>query len=138
MIASNGWTPKILDIGKQIGNLTLAEAAQLRDHLQDVYGIAAATGIIPEPIVKPNLVIDNVALEPIAFDVLLESVEPANRIAAIRQVRETTGLSLKEARDMVEGAPRIIKQGMDKAEAEQFKVALERSGAKIAIQPCQT
>lgn len=129
------WSSKIVDIGERLGNLTLAEAAQLRDHLQEVYGIAAQRAAIADSHVKPDSVIDSAPIEPTAFDVILESVEPAQRIAAMKQVRESAGVALKEAKELVESAPRVVKQGLARADAEQLKTVLERSGAKVVIRP---
>jgi large subunit ribosomal protein L7/L12 len=129
------WPTKIVQIGDLIGHLTLAEAAQLRDHLEQVYGIVARTTLVDMPVV-PDVVIEPAVVAATQFDVVLEGVAPEHRIAAIRQVREALAVSLKEARDLVEGAPRAIKERLEKAEAEELKKRVEAAGAKVALRPC--
>jgi len=125
------WPAKIVQIGDLIVELTLEETAQLREHLEQAYGIVARTTFVDVPVVHDVIVEPPVA--PSRFDVFLESVAPEHRIAAIRQVREALGVSLKDARDLVEGAPRAIKEKLEREEADDLKKIVEASGAKVAL-----
>ncbi len=129
------WGIKIKDIGESIVGLTVLEAKELGDYLEDVHGIKAAAGAVAVAAI-PGAGGGGAAApavdEKTSFDVVLESFG-ANKIAVIKVVRAATGLGLKEAKDLVEGAPKTIKDGLPKAEAEKLKKELEDSGAKVAL-----
>ncbi|MCC6025742.1 MAG: 50S ribosomal protein L7/L12 [Caldimicrobium sp.] len=118
-----------------ISNMTVLELSQFIKELEEKFGVTAAAPIAavaavagaaaPQAEAKP-------AEEKTEFDVILAEVGP-NKINVIKVVREITGLGLKEAKDLVEGAPKPIKTGVSKAEAEEIKKKLEEVGAKVEI-----
>ena len=124
------WSPDVIAIGDRIAGLTLAGAAELRTYLETAYGIRpiARAVVDPEPDPDPEVII-----EPAEFDVLLDGFDAARKVAAIRAVREATGVGLKEARDLVEGAPTVVKGRMPRAEAEALKAVLEATGARVSL-----
>jgi large subunit ribosomal protein L7/L12 len=118
-----------------ISNMTVLELSQFIKELEEKFGVTAAAPIAavaavagaaaPQAEAKP-------AEEKTEFDVILAEVGP-NKINVIKVVREITGLGLKEAKDLVEGAPKPIKTGVSKAQAEEIKKKLEEVGAKVEI-----
>lgn len=122
-------------LGDQIANLTLVQAVQLRDYLKEKYKIEPAAGgaVVMQgggggaaaPAEKPA--------EKTEFTPVLESFDPAKKINVIKVVREITQLGLKEAKDLVEGAPKPVKENVSKDEAEAIKKKLEEGGAKVTI-----
>jgi len=125
----------ITALGDQLANLKVVEAVQLKDYLKEKYNIEPAGGgvmvaptaaaAVPE---KPAEVTD--------FQVVLEGLaDPAKKINVIKVVREITSLGLKEAKDLVEGAPKPVKDTVPKAEAETLKKKLEDAGAKVSLKP---
>jgi len=130
--------PEIKDIGDKIAKLTIIQAVELKNYLKDTYKIEPAAGggggggfvagpaAAAAPAEKPA--------EQTEFTVTLEAgFDAAKKISIIKVVREITGLGLKEAKDLVEGAPKPVKEGVDKATAEKLKKQLEDQGAKAAI-----
>ncbi len=118
-------------LGDSIVKLTLKDAKELSDYLEEVHGIKAAAGggmmmaaVGPAVVTAPEVKTE--------FDVILEGFGE-NKIGVIKVVRAATGLGLKEAKDMVEGVPSKIKEGISKEDAEKLKKELEGSGAKVAI-----
>ncbi|MEN9282381.1 MAG: ribosomal protein [Bacteroidota bacterium] len=118
------------ELVEKIGNLTLVEAADLKKALEDKFGVSAAA---------PVMVAGAAAAAPAAaaeekteFDVEL-SDGGAQKLNVIKVVREVTGLGLKEAKDLVDGAPKIVKEGVAKADAEALKKKLEEAGAKVTL-----
>jgi large subunit ribosomal protein L7/L12 len=134
MAEDNGreWAADIKSLGDQIAALTVSKAVELGDYLEKQYNIKPAAGggmIVAPPTAAP------VAAEPVVqteFDVILENFG-AEKIKVIKVVRELTGLGLKEAKDLVEAAPKPVKEGVSKEDAEKFKKQLEESGAKVAL-----
>lgn len=116
-------------IGDQIAGLTLLEAKQLADYLKEKHGIEAAQGGV---IVAAAAGGAAAAEEKTEFDVILAGAG-SNKIGAIKEVRAITGLGLKEAKDLVEGAPKPLKEGCTKEEAEEIKKKLEAAGAQVEI-----
>ncbi len=106
--------------------LTVMEAADLAKLLEEKWGVSAAAPVAAAA-AGPAA-----AEEKDAFNVVLESAGD-NKINVIKVVREITGLGLKEAKDLVEGAPKAIKEGAPKAEAEEIKKKLEAAGGKVAL-----
>src|SRR5262245_50353667 len=121
-------------LGDQIMGLTLKEAKELSDYLKEVHGIEPASGgavvmaagggggggAAEAPAAKTE------------FDVVLDGFGD-NKIAVIKVVRQATGLGLKEAKDLVEGVPSKIKEGLSEADAKKLKTELEASGATVSI-----
>lgn len=119
-------------LGDRIARLTLVEAVQVRTYLKQTYGIEATVGF-GTAVQPPEVIVDPVTVEERSFDVLIESVDPGNKITVIKTVREVTGAGLAEAKGMVEAAPRVIRDGLDKAAAELLKAKLEKAGAKVTL-----
>ena len=115
-------------IGDQIAGLTLLEAKQLADYLKEAHGIEAAAG----GVVVAAAAAGAAAEEKSEFDVVLAECG-ANKMAVLKAVRAITGLGLKEAKEMVEKADSVIKEGAPKADAEKMKKELEDLGAKVVL-----
>lgn len=118
-------------IVEDLSSLSVIEAAELSKLLEKKWGVSAAAPVAP---VAPAVGGGEVAAaeEKTDFDVVLAEAGP-NKISVIKEVRTITGLGLKEAKDLVEGAPKPLKQGVAKAEAEEMKKALEAAGAKVEL-----
>jgi large subunit ribosomal protein L7/L12 len=122
----------IKEIGTQIAGLTLLEAKQLADYLKEEYGIEAAAGGAVMMAPAGGADAGEAAEEKTEFDVVLESAGE-KKINVIKAVRAATGLGLKEAKDLVDGAPKTVKEALPKEEAEKLKKELEEAGAKVAL-----
>ena len=118
-------------IVEDLSSLTVLEAAELSKLLEDKWGVSAAApvAVAAAPASGGG---DAAAEEKTEFDIEL-SESGSNKIAVIKEVRTITGLGLKEAKDLVEGAPKPLKQGVKKDEAEEMKKALEAAGAKVTL-----
>jgi len=119
---------KIVD---ELSSLTVLEAAELSKLLEEKWGVSAAApvAVAAAPVAGDS---EAAAEEKTDFDVVLTEAG-SNKIAVIKEVRTITALGLKEAKDLVEGAPKSLKQGVAKAEAEEMKKALEAAGAKVEL-----
>ena len=117
-------------IVEDLSSLTVLEAAELSKMLEDKWGVSAAAPVAVTA--APAAGGEAAAEEKSEFDVVL-SESGSNKIAVIKEVRTITGLGLKEAKDLVEGAPKPLKQGVKKEEAEEMKKALETAGAKVEL-----
>ena len=118
-------------IVEDLSSLTVLEAAELSKLLEDKWGVSAAApvAVAAAPAAGGG---EAAAEEKTEFDIEL-SESGSNKIAVIKEVRTITGLGLKEAKDLVEGAPKEIKGGVAKKEAEEFKKKLEAAGAKVEL-----
>ncbi len=118
-------------IVEDLSSLTVLEAAELSKLLEDKWGVSAAApvAVAAAPAAGGG---ESAAEEKTEFDIEL-SESGSNKIAVIKEVRTITGLGLKEAKDLVEGAPKPLKQGVKKEEAEEMKKALEAAGAKVTL-----
>ena len=118
-------------IVEDLSSLTVLEAAELSKLLEDKWGVSAAApvAVAATPAAGAG---EAAAEEKTEFDIEL-SESGSNKIAVIKEVRTITGLGLKEAKDLVEGAPKPLKQGVKKEEAEEMKKALEAAGAKVTL-----
>ena len=118
-------------IVEDLSSLTVVEAAELSKLLEEKWGVSAAApvAVAAAPAAGGG---EAAAEEKTEFDVEL-SESGSNKIAVIKEVRTITGLGLKEAKDLVEGAPKPLKQGVKKEEAEEMKKALEAAGAKVTL-----
>ena len=123
---------EIKAIAEQLVNLTIKEASELAKLLEEEYGIKPAATAVA--VAGPVAGGDGAAAveEKTEFDVVLKAIG-GNKIAVIKEVRAITGLGLKEAKDLVEGAPKEVKGGIPKAEAEELKKKLEAAGAKVEV-----
>ena len=119
---------KIVD---DLSSLTVLEAAELSKLLEEKWGVSAAApvAVAAAPGAAGG---ESTAEEKTDFDVVLAEAG-SNKIAVIKEVRTITALGLKEAKDLVEGAPKPLKQGVAKAEAEEMKKTLEAAGAKVEL-----
>jgi large subunit ribosomal protein L7/L12 len=118
-------------IAEELVNLTVKEVNELAQVLKDEYGIepaAAAVAVAAGPVAGGEAA----AEEKTSFDVVLAEVGGA-KLAVVKAVKEACGLGLKEAKDLVDGAPATIKEGLSKDEAENLKKAIEEAGAKIEL-----
>ncbi len=118
-------------LGDKIVGLTLKQAKELSDYLKDVHGIEPASGGGGMMMMAAGPAAP-VAEEQTEFNVVMESFGE-NKINVIKVVRTATGLGLKEAKDLVEGVPSKVKEGVSKEEAEKLKKELEEAGAKVVI-----
>ena len=117
-------------IVEDLSSLTVLEAAELSKLLEEKWGVSAAAPVAVAA--APAAAGDAPAEEKTEFDVVLAE-SGSNKIAVIKEVRTITGLGLKEAKDLVEGAPKPLKQGVAKADAEAMKKSLEAAGAKAEL-----
>lgn len=121
----------VKEIAEQLVNLTIKEANELAKVLEEEYNIkpAAAAVAVAGPAAGGDAAS---AEEQTEFDVVLKSAGP-KKIAVIKEVRAVTGLGLKEAKELVDGAPGTVKEQVSKAEAEELKAKLEEAGAEVEL-----
>ena len=120
------------DIAKlleEIDSLTVIELSELVKGIEEKYGVSAAAVAAP---VAGGAAAGGAAEEKTSFDVVLKEAG-ANKIPVIKVVRDATGLGLKEAKDLVDGAPKTIKEGVSKEEAEELKAKFEEAGATVEL-----
>ena len=115
---------------EQLSGLTVIEAAQLSKKLEEKWGVSAAAPVAVAA--APAAGAAAPAEVKTTFDVVLKETG-ANKISVIKEVRAVTTLGLKEAKDLVEGAPKTVKEGVTKEEAEEIKKKLEAAGAKVEL-----
>ena len=115
---------------EQLVNLTVKEVNELAQILKEEYGIEPAAAAVA--VAAPAAGAAAAAEEKTSFDVVLKAAG-ANKLAVVKAVKELTGLGLKEAKDMVDGAPNTIKEGLPKADAEALKKQLEEAGAEVEL-----
>jgi large subunit ribosomal protein L7/L12 len=126
------WSSEIKKLGDKIVGLTLMEAKELGDYLKDEYGIEpAASGAVmmAGPAAQGQAEQEE---EKTSFNVVLKEVGD-KKIQVIKEVRALTGLGLKEAKDLVEGAPKVVKEGLSKADADAAKEKIEAVGAVVEL-----
>jgi large subunit ribosomal protein L7/L12 len=116
-------------IVEDLSALTVLEAAELSKMLEEKWGVSAAA---PVAVAAAGAAPAAAAEEKTEFTVQLTSAGD-KKIEVIKEVRAITGLGLKEAKDLVEGAPKAVKEGVNKADAEKFKAQLEKAGAKVDL-----
>ena len=119
-------------IAEDLSNLTVLEAAELAKLLEEKWGVSAAAAPVAVAAVAGGDAGVAAAEEKSEFDVVLAAAG-ASKINVIKEVRTITGLGLKEAKDLVEGAPKPVKEGVAKAEAEEIKAKLEEAGATVEL-----
>jgi large subunit ribosomal protein L7/L12 len=131
--AARNWSPDIKSLGDKIVSLTLLQAKELGDYLKVEHGLEPAAGGVamagPAAGAAPAAA---AAEEPTEFKVVLLEAG-ANKIQVIKEVRAVTGLGLKEAKELVDGAPKTVKEGLPKAEAEELRKKIETAGGKVEI-----
>jgi len=122
----------IKEIGDKIANLTIIQAVALKEYLKQEYKIEPAAGA--PAAAAAVAVVEEKKADPTEFNVTLEGgYDAAKKIGIIKVVREITGQGLAEAKATVEGAPKVIKESVDKATSEKIKKSLEDAGAKVSI-----
>ena len=119
-------------IAEELSALTVLEAAELATLLEDKWGVSAAAAPVAVAAVAGGGDAGGAAEEKTEFDVVLTAAG-ASKINVIKEVRGITGLGLKEAKDLVEGAPKPVKEGVAKDEAESIKAKLEEAGATVEL-----
>jgi large subunit ribosomal protein L7/L12 len=123
------------EIIEKLKSLTLLEASELVKAIEETFGVSAAApagGMMMMAAGAGAAPVEEVE-EKTAFDVVLDAVPADKKIAILKVVREITGLGLKDAKDLVEAAPKTVKEGMTKADAETAKKQLEDAGATVSI-----
>lgn len=120
----------IKQFAEQLVNLTVKEVQELAQVLKDEYGIEPAAAAVA--VASPAAAADAAPAEQTEFDVILVSGGQA-KLGVIKEVKNITGLDLKGAKDLVDGAPKPVKEKVSKAEAEQIKETLEAAGAEVEI-----
>jgi large subunit ribosomal protein L7/L12 len=121
-------TDKILE---QLKALSLLEAAELVKQIEEAFGVSAAAPVAVAGVAAAAPA--EAAEEKTEFDVILESVPDDKKISVLKVVRTLTGLGLKEAKDLVEAAPKAVREGVPKDAAEDAKKQIEEAGGKVAI-----
>ena len=121
---------KVLKLIEDVKALTVMELSELVKALEEEFGVSAAAPVAVAAAAAPAAAA--AAEEKTEFDVVLAEVGP-NKIDVIKVVREITGLGLKEAKDLVDGAPKPVKEGAGKDDAEEIKKKLEEAGAKVEL-----
>ena len=119
---------KITALVEEVKGLTVLELSELVHTLEDVFGVSAAAAAVAAPAAGAAAEVE----EKTEFDVILKSAG-ASKLGVIKVVRAATGLGLKEAKDLVEAAPKAVKTAVAKAEAEELKKKLEETGAKVDL-----
>jgi len=131
---------RVAKILEELKALSLLEASELVKAIEETFGVSAAApagGMVMAAPVAAAAAAPAAAPEPVeeqtAFDVILEAVPADKKIAILKVVRELTGLGLKDAKDLVEAAPKPVKEGVPKEEANDIKKKLEEAGATVKI-----
>ncbi len=114
---------------EELSKLTVMEAAELAKKLEEEWGVEASAAVA---VAAAPAAGGEAAAEQTEFDVILASAG-SSKIGVIKEVRAITGLGLKEAKELVESAPKAVKEGVDKAEAEEVKAKLEAAGATVEV-----
>jgi len=123
---------KTEELVEQLSGLTVLEMAELKKALEDKWGVSAqAAAVVAAPAAGGGG--EAAAEEATDFEVTLESAPADKKIGVIKAVREITGLGLKEAKELVEGAPKQLKESAPKEEAEEIKKKVEEAGGKVAL-----
>ncbi|MCU0913613.1 MAG: 50S ribosomal protein L7/L12 [Planctomycetes bacterium] len=129
------WSDQVKELGDKIVGLTLMQAKELADYLKEVYGIEPAAGgavMVAGPAAAGAGAAAEAAPEKSTFDVILTGFGD-KKIQVIKEVRALTGLGLKEAKELVDGVPKPVKEGVSKEDAEAAKKQLEEAGATVEI-----
>ena len=122
----------IKKLAEELVNLTVKEVTELAAILKDEYGIEPAAAAVAVAAAPAAGAAEGRAAEKSTYDVVLTSAGQA-KVGVIKVVKEITGLGLKEAKDLVDGAPKAIKEGVSKEEAESIKSQLEEAGAEVEL-----
>jgi large subunit ribosomal protein L7/L12 len=126
------WDEQIKQLGDKIVSLSLLQAKELADYLREEHGIEPAGGVVMAGVGGAGAGEAAAAEEKTQFNVVLKAVGD-KKIQVIKVVRAHTQLGLKEAKELVDSAPKTVKEGLSKEQAEQLKKELEESGATVAL-----
>jgi large subunit ribosomal protein L7/L12 len=120
------WSADVMELGDRIAALTAAGAAQLYRYLHDTYGVRSpvAAPVRREPLPPPA---------PTVVSVRLDGYDPVSKLTVVRAVRSVTGRGLKEALDLLNQAPFVLIEGLDRDEGERVKAELEAAGARVSL-----
>lgn len=132
MSEAASFADNIRALGDSIVKLSVLEAKSLGDYLENVHGIKAAAVAAAGPAIVTGPAAPVAAPEPTEFELILENFG-ANKINVIKVVRTATNLGLKEAKELVEGAPKSVKTGLSKDDAEKLKKEFEAAGATVKV-----
>lgn len=124
---------RIDQIVEELKTLTLLEASELVSKIEETFGVDASASVGGGTVIMAAPVAAEVVEEKTEFDVILETVPADKKIAVLKVVRSLTGLGLKEAKELVESAPKAVQQAVAKDTAEDAKKQLEEVGAKVAL-----
>ncbi len=135
MAEATTFSPEVMELGDKIVGLTIGKAVELRDYLKERYKIEPAGGgvVMAAGPAAGGAAAPEKPAEKTEFTVQLDGFDAAKKINVIKVVREITGLGLKEAKDLVEGAPKPVKENISKEDAEKLKKQLEDGGAKVSL-----
>jgi large subunit ribosomal protein L7/L12 len=125
--------PELQAIVAKLDGLTLLQASKVVKALEAHWGVSAAAPVAVAAGPAAGAAPAAAAEEKTAFTVILEGVTPEKKIAVIKEIRAITGLGLKEAKDLVDGAPKTVKEGATKEEADKMKTQLETAGGKVKL-----
>lgn len=120
------------ELVETLSNMTILEVTELVSELEEKWGVSAAAAVAAMPVAAAGDAGAEAAEEKDEFDVVMSSFGD-NKVGVIKAVRAITGLGLKEAKEMVEGAPSTVKEAAPKAEAEEIKKQLEEAGAQVEL-----
>src|SRR5438552_4151255 len=123
----------IVALGDRIATLTIVKAVELKDYLKEKYKIEPAAGGVVMAAGPVGAAVAEKPAEKTEFTVQLDGFDAAKKITVIKVVREITGLGLKEAKDLVEGSPKAVKENISKEDAEKYKKMLEDNGGKVTL-----
>jgi len=132
-MAEGTWGPDIMELGDKIVALTVGKAVELGDYLEKKHGIKPAASAVAMAAPAAGPAAAEAPAVKTEFTVSLDGFDAAKKINVIKVVREITGLGLKEAKDLVEGSPKPVKENVSKEEAETIKKKLEDGGAKVSL-----
>ena len=129
-------TSKIENLIEELKSLTLLEAAELVKQIEETFDVDASAAAGPAISMVPSggdAESSSPNEEKTEFDLILESLDASKKIAVLKVVRSLTGLGLKEAKELVESVPKVIKEGTSKEDAEEMKTKLEEAGATVLV-----
>ena len=130
--ATREYSGEVKQLGDRIVGLTLLQAKELTDYLKEVHGIEPAAGAVMMGAAPAGGGAAEEPEEKTSFDVVLKAAG-SEKIKVIKEVRAATGLGLKEAKDLVDGAPKTVKEGLSKEDAEKLMKALTEVGASVEL-----
>ena len=123
---------KIEQILEQLKNLTLLEASELVTRIEETFGVDTSVSVGPSVVTSTTANVEE-SEQKTEFNIILESIAPDKKIAVLKIVRTLTGLGLKEAKELVESAPKQIQEGVAKDAAEDIKKQLEDAGGTVTL-----